>query len=96
MTSKPLCVLLLGASLLLAGCAAHYTAESVADPYGFFSGIWHGLVFPFALLANLISWLASLIGISFLDSIQIIGRPNTGFWYYTGFVLGLAACAKAS
>lgn len=73
----------------LAGCAAHYTAESMADPYGFFSGVWHGIVFPFALLASLISWVLGLAGISLLDSIQIVGKPNTGFWYYAGFVLGL-------
>lgn len=82
-----------GLALLLAmsGCAAHYSAEAVQDPYGFWSGIWHGIVFPIALLANIVSWVVSLVGISFLDSIQIIGRPNTGFWYYAGFVLGLSA-----
>ena len=75
----------------LTGCAAHYTAESVADPYGFFSGLWHGIVFPFALVTNLISWLLSLVGFSFFESIEIIGRPNTGFWYYAGFLMGLCA-----
>lgn len=77
--------------LPVTGCAAHYSAGAVQDPYGFWSGLWHGVVFPLALLANVISWFVSLIGLSFLDAIQIIGRPNTGFWYYVGFVLGLAA-----
>ena len=78
--------------LALVGCARHYTPEAYAEPYGFFSGIWHGLVFPYALLTNLISWLLSLFGLSFLSSIEIIGRPNTGvFFYYIGFLLGLSA-----
>ena len=84
-------VALLAATVALAGCAAHYTVDSLADPYGFFSGLWHGIVCPFALLTNVISWVLGLVGISFLESIQIIGRPNTGFWYYTGFVVGLCS-----
>ena len=76
----------------IAGCATHYSPDVVEDPYGFFSGIWHGFLFPLSLLANVSSWIAGLVGISILDSIQIIGRPNTGFWYYVGFVLGLSAC----
>lgn len=89
-------IVLLVLFLTLSGCAAHYTADSVADPYGFFSGIWHGIVFPLALLANVVSWILGNFGISFLDSIQIIGRPNTGFWYYTGFVLGLFTSSGAA
>ena len=81
---------------LVSGCANHYTGDTVQDPYGFFSGLWHGIVSPFALLTNLISWLLAVIGFSFLDSIQIIGRPNTGFWYYVGFVLGLSASCKST
>ena len=62
----------------MAGCAHQYAPETFADPYGFFSGIWHGVVFPF-----------SLIGCIFIDSVFIIGQPNTGWPYYLGFVLGL-------
>lgn len=62
----------------LAGCAHQYGTVSFDDPYGFFSGIWHGLIFPF-----------SLIGCMFMDSVFIIGQPNTGWPYYLGFVLGL-------
>ncbi|MEJ8855799.1 hypothetical protein WKW79_14545 [Variovorax robiniae] len=80
---------MLAAAVILAGCAAHFTPEAVSEPYGLFSGIWHGLIFPFALLANLLSWALSLIGVSFLQAIEIIGRPNTGLWYYVGFALGL-------
>ena len=100
MTSIPNCrlprtLLALCGLLLLASCAHHYTPEAVAEPYGFFSGIWHGFVFPYALLAILASWLLSLVGIDFLSHIEIIGRPNTGmFFYYVGFLLGLSACGS--
>jgi len=84
-------------SALVAGCAAHYTNDAVQDPYGFFSGLWHGLIFIFSLMANVISWICSLVGISLFDSIQIVGKPNTGFWYYVGFTIGLlSACGSAS
>ena len=75
--------------LVLAGCAAHYTPASVAEPYGFLMGIWHGFVSPYAMLTNLISWLAALVGFDLLRFIEVLGRPNTGLWYYRGFVLGL-------
>lgn len=77
---------------LVSGCAHHYTEATHSDPYGFWSGIWHGIVFPYALLANIISWVLSLFGFSFLSSIEIIGRPNTGvFFYYVGFFLGFSS-----
>jgi hypothetical protein len=74
MTRTTLLVALM--AIALAGCASHYVG--VYEPYGFFSGFWHGLIFEF-----------SLIGYLFIDGVYIIGEPNTGFFYYTGFVLGL-------
>ena len=71
---KALIVLL--ATILLSGCARHHAG--VSDPYGLFSGFWHGLIFEF-----------SLIGYLFIDGVYIIGEPNTGFFYYVGFVFGL-------
>jgi hypothetical protein len=78
-------------ALSLVGCASQYAPERMSDPYGFFSGILHGALFPFALMGKLLSWFLSLFGVSFLDSVTIIGRPNTGFFYYFGFVLGFGA-----
>ncbi len=76
--------------LSLCGCAEHWRIHD-DDPYGFFSGIWHGLIFPFSLCINIISWFCSLINVSFFRSIEIIGRPNTGFfWYYPGYLIGLS------
>lgn len=88
--------ILLPSILLVVGCAAHYSSESVQDPYGFFSGLWHGLIFFFALIASVISWACSLVDISFLDSIELIGRPNTGLWYYVGFAIGLMSAGGSA
>ena len=49
----------------------------------------HGWFCPVAPLVNLMSWLAGLAGFDFLSGIEVIGRPNTGAWYYGGFVVGL-------
>jgi hypothetical protein len=84
-------LLVISLPLLIAGCARHYTEATTSDPYGFLSGVWHGIVFPYALLANLISWLLSLVDINFLSDIELIGRPNTGFFYYLGFFFGFGA-----
>lgn len=78
----------------LASCANHYTPEAVADPYGFFSGLWHGFIFMFSVIGLFISWLASLLALDVLSDVQIIGRPNTGLWYYVGFALGLLSASS--
>lgn len=77
------------AALAMVGCAHHYTDGAADDPYGFFSGLWHGFIWPFAAIVNLVSWFASLIGVSLFASIELVGQPNTGFGYYAGFVIGL-------
>jgi len=82
-------IVLLCTLILLSGCATHYESETYSDPYGFFSGLWHGFIFVYSIIAVCVSWVLSHLGIEFLNSIEIIGRPNTGFFYYLGFVLGL-------
>lgn len=71
--------------------ATQYAPQRIDHPYGFFFGFWHGYICVFALIGKLLSWLASLAGISILDDVTVIGRPNTGFFYYFGFVLGFSA-----
>ena len=77
--------------VVLSGCARHYLGDAIADPNGLCGDIWHGMIFPITLFVNLVHWLVSMYGVSFLSDIQIIGSPNTGlFFYYIGFVLGLS------
>jgi hypothetical protein len=84
------CTVLVGlAAVCIAGCATQYAPEHIDDPYGFFSGLWHGTIFWFAVFGKILSWLAWLIDISILDSVTITGQPNTGFGYWSGFVLGM-------
>lgn len=65
-------------TLMLTSCATHFQDASIQDPYGFFFGVWHGLILPF-----------SFIGWLFLDGVYVIGQPNTGGTYITGFIFGL-------
>jgi hypothetical protein len=75
--------------IFLSGCAKHYSTSKGLDPYGFFSGVWHGMIFHIAACLCFFSWILSLFGAEVLDSVQIIGRPNTGFTYYFGFAIAL-------
>ena len=75
--------------MLLGGCATHYSGEVNRDPYGFFFGAWHGFILPYSLVGSFLSWLLSLLGIELLANVQLVGQPNSGFFYYFGFALGL-------
>jgi hypothetical protein len=89
-------ILIIAFAAIITGCASQYAPARINEPYGFFSGILHGWILPFALLGKLVSWLCSLFGVSFLDSVTVIGRPNTGFFYYFGFVLGVGSVSGGS
>lgn len=73
-----LLILLLAATLT--GCADTMTFQqaAVAEPVGFWYGLWHGVTFP-------IAWIGSLID----DSIAIYAINNNGGWYDFGFFLGV-------
>ena len=65
------------AAFLMCGCAHHGQAQDFADPYGFFAGVWHGLILPF-----------SVFGFLFTSDVYIMGEPNTGLFYYVGLLIG--------
>ena len=75
--------------LFLVGCASHYEVATFIDPFGFFSGIWHGFILGFALLGVIASIFPSFLGIGFLEDVTLWGVPNTGFGYWTGYVVGV-------
>lgn len=51
---------------------------SIANPAGFFTGIWHGLLAPWSLIAR---W--------FFDGVQMYVFANTGWFYDLGFLIGV-------
>jgi hypothetical protein len=48
-----------------------------SDPYGFFGGLWHGIIAPFSFVLSI-----------FLDNVAMYAVNNTGGWYDFGFVIG--------
>jgi hypothetical protein len=73
-------ILLLLALLLLSSCAdvqPHLKACLEGHKYGFWGGLWHGIIAPF-----------SFIGSLFKDDIAVWAVNNNGGWYTFGFVLG--------
>jgi len=70
----------------LTGCADFMTFEqaAVAEPVGFWYGLWHGIIFPFA-------WIASLLW----EEIAIYAIYNNGGWYDFGFFLGVGGLSAS-
>ena len=65
--------------LIFSSCAdvSHVQNCLVDKPYGFWSGLWHGIIAPL-----------SFIGSLFSDNIAMYAINNNGGWYNFGFVLG--------
>jgi hypothetical protein len=61
--------------MAVVGCATQPHLTSIGRP-GFFSGLLHGFIMPFSLIASL-----------FTD-VRIYSFPNAGRWYDFGFVIG--------
>ncbi len=68
-----LCLLFIIISLTSCAPAGYVTHES-----GFFSGLVHGFVLPFALIGKL-----------FGADVGIYAENNTGFFYWLGFIIGI-------
>lgn len=57
----------------------------VGHTYGFWGGLWHGIIAPF-----------SFIGSLFSDDIAVWAPNNNGGWYAFGFLLGVGAFASGT
>lgn len=68
---------LLTAAVLLSACAAG-TSEYAETQAGFFSGVWHGWIAPFALIWHI-----------FNDEVRIYETNNDGIWYDVGFYIAV-------
>lgn len=53
--------------------------------YGFWGGLWHGIIAPF-------SWIGSL----FYNDIAVFAPNNNGGWYVFGFLIGVGAFTKGA
>jgi hypothetical protein len=66
-------------------CAAGDSRFTAAEPAGFWTGIWHGLIAPIAFVVGLFS-----------DSVEIYERTNTGAWYDFGYLIGMCCLGAGS
>lgn len=82
MKKKSLLLILLLTILLITSCAdVTPVKECIVDvPYGFWGGLWHGMIAGFAFIGSLFS-----------DDIAIYAVNNTGGWYDFGFIIGIGA-----
>ena len=73
--------------LALSACASQIDAGVSQDSGvpGFWWGLWHGFVFPWA-------WIGSL----FDPDIAVYAVPNKGAWYDGGFFLGITVLGGGS
>lgn len=73
-------LLILGLLILASSCADKTVITQVmtTQEYGFWGGLWHGMIAPFDFIASLI-W----------DDVSVYAEHNNGSWYAFGFVLGV-------
>ncbi len=69
---------------LLSGCADNVPVNTGMVEVGFWHGLWHGMILPFA-------WFISL----FSDSTAIYAVYNSGGWYDFGFLLGVGSLSSS-
>jgi hypothetical protein len=74
-----LLLLLFTCIFLLAGCANKeiVTGCLSGHTYGFWGGLWHGIIAPVDLIVML-----------FRDDVTFFAQNNNGAWYAFGFLLG--------
>ena len=65
--------------VIFSGCAHNTIVKEclTGQPYGFWGGIWHGIIAPFDFL-----------GMIFGDNITMYAQNNNGVWYALGFLIG--------
>jgi hypothetical protein len=67
-------------SLLLVSCVTYYPTDAAClqgKTYGFWGGLWHGVIAPFDFIGMLI-W----------DDVALYAPNNNGPWYALGFLMG--------
>ena len=75
-------------TILISSCAdAQHHVQSCLEghEYGFWGGLWHGIIAPFAFIGSL-----------FDDDIAVFAVNNNGGWYTFGFVLGIGGFSSVT
>jgi hypothetical protein len=74
-----LILILFGLLLILSGCANKEVVTEClkGTTYGFWGGLWHGIIAPIDLIAMI--W---------RDDVSVYASNNNGVWYAFGFVIG--------
>lgn len=64
---------------LFSACADKTVVDTclTGEPYGFWGGLWHGIIAPF-----------DFIGMLIYDDVTLYAQNNNGNWYAFGFLLG--------
>jgi hypothetical protein len=72
-------VLVVAVLLLVGACAAGPNVTANPGGYGFWWGLWQGMILPISFIVSL-----------FTDTVNIYEVDNNGNWYDVGFMLGIA------
>lgn len=79
--TKKIFLLLTGLIILIlfSSCANKEVVDACLEgpTYGFWGGLWHGIIAPFDLVAML-----------FRDDVTVYAQNNNGAWYAFGFIIG--------
>lgn len=66
-------------ALIFTSCAESVPVEilSESEPYGFWNGLWHGIISPISIVVSL-----------FKENVAMYAINNNGAWYNFGFLFG--------
>lgn len=66
-------------ALIFSSCAESVNVEilSETEPYGFWNGLWHGIISPVSIVISL-----------FKEEVAMYAINNNGAWYNFGFLFG--------
>ncbi|HEY3372948.1 MAG TPA: hypothetical protein VGK10_19010 [Prolixibacteraceae bacterium] len=75
-------VLVLIAVIIFSSCAEVQNVDAcrIGQTYGFFGGLWHGMIAPFSFVVSLFS-----------DHVAVWAVNNNGGWYTFGFLIGVGS-----
>ena len=75
-----LCIFVMLAFFVFSSCAEvqHIEACQTGHTYGFWGGLWHGIIAPVSFVISL-----------FNDHVAVWAVNNNGAWYTFGFLIGI-------